>query len=505
MKQFVLTLLITALCGSAAVSAQTSEKIFTLNEAIDFALQKSFGMQNISLNLESTRQNQIARKGAFKTSANLSLLAPDIAETFSPDDDPKGFTIYNSRGRTLYMGALEIKQPLPTNGSFTLSTRLSQNLSSIRDAADKVQVKRFNTSTTLNFQQPLFTPNTLKLGLERANLSFESSNLQLQRTRLDIIYQVTQSFYSYYRATTQLQISRDEMEQKKVAHDLARNKYSAGLIPEVDALETEVDLALSRNSLFTAETGLQREADLFKQTIGMDLNENVVVAADVEYTPLKIDLEKAIELALANRPEMREGEISKRLREMDVTETDARSEFRASISAFYDLSGVSDANEKISASPYTLFRSSMDDLRQRPGNKGIKLNFQMPLWDSGVNKAETAAAIARYEQASLRLHNDRATIIRDTKDVVARVRQAQDRLDVLKKSQKVAERSYEISLARFNNGDITAQILSSNRDRLTQARSAFLNAYISFQTAAADLKRKTLYDFEKNESLIQSR
>ena len=100
------------------------------------------------------------------------------------------------------------------------------------------------------------------------------------------------------------------------------------------------------------------------------------------------------------------------------------------------------------------------------------------------------------------LDDEKVTVEREIKDVVARVREAENRLSVLEKSQKLAERSYEISLARFDNGDITAQNLALDRDRLNQARSAYLDAYIDYQTAVADLKRKTLYDFENDRSLI---
>jgi len=56
---------------------------------------------------------------------------------------------------------------------------------------------------------------------------------------------------------------------------------------------------------------------------------------------------------------------------------------------------------------------------------------------------------------------------------------------------------------RFDNGDVTAQELALDRNRLTQARSAYLDAYIDYQTAIADLKRRTLYDFEQNRSLVE--
>ena len=81
-------------------------------------------------------------------------------------------------------------------------------------------------------------------------------------------------------------------------------------------------------------------------------------------------------------------------------------------------------------------------------------------------------------------------------------KEAENRLEVLKKNQEVAQRVFDISLQRFNNGDITSQELALDRNRLTQAKFSFLNAYIDYKLALADLKRKTMWDFEMNQSLV---
>ncbi len=67
---------------------------------------------------------------------------------------------------------------------------------------------------------------------------------------------------------------------------------------------------------------------------------------------------------------------------------------------------------------------------------------------------------------------------------------------------ELAGKSLDISLQRFDNGDITSQELALDRDRLTQARMAYLDAFIGFQLAGADLRRQTLYDFEAGASLV---
>ena len=485
----------------------SAQRTFTLQQAIDFALDNSYNVKNIRLNQESALQNLQATKGQFKTFANAFLLAPNLREELATVQFQDGIPDYRTTGTTQFAGTLNINQPLPTNGLFTLTSNLSQNQQSFftfDEQSSTVKLERldFLSSVTLRFRQPLFTPNTLKLGLEEANLDYENTTYDLRRTELDVIYSVTQSFFNYYRRVRQLEIARQELEQQQEAYDLASKKYNAGLIPEVEALQTEVDLAQSRNRVFTAETDLKRQEDFFKQTIGIPLEEEVSVLAEIDYKPVTIEQDRAVQFALENRLEIREAEIEQRLAEISVKRTKALSEFRVDLSAFYDLSGVSQTND-LGISPYTLFRESVDDLRDRPKNRGVSVTFSVPLWDSGVNRAQVAASRARLDQADLNLDNDKVTIVREVKDVVAQVIEGQKRLEVSEKSQRLAERSYEISLARFDNGDITSQDLALDRDRLTQTRSEFLDAYILYQTALADLKRKTLYDFENNRSLIE--
>ena len=137
--------------------------------------------------------------------------------------------------------------------------------------------------------------------------------------------------------------------------------------------------------------------------------------------------------------------------------------------------------------------------------QGISFALSAPLWDSDLNRARVAAARTRLDARELDLENERRVVVLDIRNAIARMREARSRLDVLKQSEEVARRSYEIDLARFENGNITAQELTQTRDGLTRAQQAYLEAYIQYQVAVADLKRQTLYDFEIGESLANRR
>ena len=74
---------------------------------------------------------------------------------------------------------------------------------------------------------------------------------------------------------------------------------------------------------------------------------------------------------------------------------------------------------------------------------------------------------------------------------------------MLTKSRQVGEKSFDISLNRFNNGDITSTELSRASDQLNQAKLSYLAAYVDYKLALADLKRKTLFDFDLKRSLVE--
>ncbi len=481
------------------------KKILSLKDAIDISLEKSYQMKSLRLSLVQAEENLTAAKGRFKTNADLRMDVPNYSEMVSETSVPNGLPVFNTTGRILYQGILDINQPLPTDGMFTLRSQVyHRDVSTyLADLIDNVKRKEMYTSLSLRFQQPLFTINRLKLGLKTANLNYERTSRRFKRSELDVIYAVTQSFFNLYRTTRQAEIAREDVNQQQELYDLAKKKFESGLIPEVEALQMEVDLAESQNSLVEAEGALSRAEDSFKQLIGLKLTDHVGVQTNLDYQSFQVPLERAIELALKYRSEIRESKIDVELAKIDVKETDGRSEIRGDISAFYDLTGISASTLPYNSSPRQLWNSSIDDMNRRPNNLGVVFSLSVPLWDWGVNAAEVAASQARLNDSELSLEEQKKIIVRQVREVVGKLGEAKSRLQVLQKSQKVAQRTFDISLERFNNGDITSQELALDRNRLNQAKFSLLNAYIDYKLAEADLKRKTMWDFEKNESLLE--
>ncbi|MBT4483013.1 MAG: TolC family protein [Candidatus Latescibacteria bacterium] len=492
-----LVFLISLFCTTSA----PAQRLLSLQDAIDIALEQSYEMKSLKLTLIEAEENRLAAKYRFRTNADLNLNTPRWAEDMREVPVANALPIYNSLGSMRYQSELNITQPLPTDGWLRLRSQVYQSKESNYFAETDNEIKRkdFLSSVRIWFNQPLFTYNRLKTGLKRAELGYERSSLVLSRSQLDIVYNVSNSFYSLYNSTRSSEISLETFEQQEKQYETASLKYEAGLIPEVEALQLEVNLANARSNVLLAEASLERQKEEFKKLIGLNLDEEIGVKTDIEYTHFDIDLDMAIRKGLVNRTELRENEINIELDRLSIKEIDARNEISANLSAYYDLTGRSDPTLPYGSGTRDLLESSWSDLERRPGNRGVTLTFSLPIWDSGVNKAEVASAKAGLRRIELQHEEEKKTIINSVRDAVRRVQTAESRLQVLQKSQDVAQRAYDISLERFNNGEITSQDLALDNDKLSNAKMSFLGAYISYKLSVEDLKRKTLWDFEKDE------
>jgi outer membrane protein len=165
----------------------------------------------------------------------------------------------------------------------------------------------------------------------------------------------------------------------------------------------------------------------------------------------------------------------------------SRNHFRIDLTARYGL----DRND-------TLFQELFHDFNR---SRSASVTVSVPLFDWGSNSLGVEAAEARHENSIAAADYVRQLVRQDVLDLLNKIHVAESRIQVLEKSVAVAQKGYEISLQRFRNGAITRNDLTLAQQRLTTAKTNSLNALVDYRLGVADLKRKTLWDFEKNASV----
>ncbi len=479
-----------------SLSAQHIKNL-TLNEAIKNALKKSYKVRSYNENKIAMEENYRYNQTQFKPRLDLSLFAPRWDEMVTPIQRSDSLPVYNSIGSIQFGGVLKFTYMLPTGGSVSLSgTTFKEDLSTILALENyrKISSSQVYSQLALILEQPIFTTNILKENLSEAKYNYEKSQFYFERAQLDIIYEVTYSYYSLYRVTYERQIAYDKMLNSEEAYRVSKLKVESGRIPEGDLLIAEVELAQNKAKLSETANNLVRIKENFKHLIGYDINEEFEIITDLQYKVFPIDLKIAVQRGIENSLEIKQGKLNIRLQEIELDRAEREREFRGNIYAYYDLTGVSTEYGNIS----DLYRSSFRNVLERPPNRGITLSFSYPLfdWGRGSAKIQQEQAILRSEKLDIAEYETKIKL--EIHDLFRTIEDTKNRMKIYEKYNDVVKRSYNISIKRFENGDITNQELALEQTRLAESKMAYLDAFITYQLTIADLVRKTMWNFESN-------
>ena len=479
-------------------SALNAQQVYnlTLEESIEIAKGGSYEIQRLLKDQVIAENELSAATARLRTNVSMNFTLPQYTKTVNEWQDSLGISYFSSntlRG----IGGLNIRQPLPTDGTVSIQT----NLNSINDYTYDRRSTRFSTSIVLN--QPLnslWGYNSIRSDLKTARLNNERTNKALKRSELNLIYNVSNAFYGLLRLQKGLEIAQMNLERQIEASEISKNKYEAGLIREVENLQNEVDLVEMQNNYEEAKTSLEASTKLFIQLIGLELNANVTLKSEIDnYSIVTVDPNKAVEMALKNRLEIRENEIQIEMQKIQISRQRSDGLPQASLQASLDKIGIS--NMDISESFSNSISSSWGDLKDRPSNYNVGLTLSVPIIDWGRNRSLVRASKARLDQYLLDKENQERDIEVEVINLVADLQNTLSRLQSLEKSVSVAEKSYGITLQRYIDGDISSLELSMERDRLNRAQQMHLTAYINYQLSIADLMRKTFYDFENQRDI----
>ncbi len=479
-------------------SALQAQNIYTLDleSSIELAKEKSRTMLILRQRMEGASFNLKAATSQFKTHVSLSLTAPQYTETIRQWEDSSGISFYPVR-QNLVNGNLIITQPLPTDGNLFIRSGV-QNLVDYNDNNRSAQV-----TSSIGFRQPIeafFGYNNLKLGYNQARLAYDLSLKQLKREELNLVYNISQDFFTLISYFERMNIAQLSQNKQREAYEIAKSKYAAGLIREVEALQMEVDLSAASNNLDIATVDYLAQVRLFKENLGINLNDSVIVKNALDYLSVNVDVEKAVIMALENRLELKENEIQIELQQMEIKRRKAAGMINGTIQLNYNFIGVN--KNDLSIPLQTSLNNTWQNLMDRPGSFGVGLTVNIPIIDWGENKAKVHSAQATLRQNQYQMDAEKVSIERDIRTTVDRLQSSLRRLQLLEKNVTVAEKSFEISRQRYANGDIDSQAMALERERLNNAYISRLESYINYKLLLSDIMRKTFFDFEKNKSMI---
>jgi len=281
--------------------------------------------------------------------------------------------------------------------------------------------------------------------------------------------------------------SREEYQNRKESYNIIKNKVDAGLTAKEELLQAELDMLSSKSTMQNNEVDLDNVKDQFKQALGIPLEEDIMVIADISVIPVDVDLKQALDYALNNRMELRQRQIDIEQGQFDIIKTNALNEFRGDIGIEVGLFGM---DEKLG----NMYHKPTD-------NQSVNFTLDIPLWGWGEKKARLRATEAALQAKEYNLKDEEVNIKLTIRQIYRNLGNLLTQIEIARKNQENAELTYEISLEKYRNGDLTSMDLNLQQNQLTQKKNALINAIINYKLELLNMKLQTLYDFE-NKQLI---
>jgi len=247
--------------------------------------------------------------------------------------------------------------------------------------------------------------------------------------------------------------------------------YSEGMVSEFDMLQAEVQLENIRPVVLRMENVLQTAKDGFKITLGIDQSEQVDVSGNIELEPLDLSNEdELIQLALENNFSIKSLDLKKQVDEAFIQLDVSR--YWPTLAGFanYSYAGSSDAWNYQNYSYST-----------------IGLNLSINLWEGNRTKNKVEQSTITFKQTEEQLLQLKDYTTLEVKSKILELKRVKSLVEVQERTVELAQKAYDISTIRYQEG-AGSQLELQNADQdLRQARLNRVQAIHSYLVTKYEL------------------
>lgn len=423
---------------------------------------------------------------------------------------------------------------LPTiNGSTGMGLRLGRSIDPTTNGFTNTQFLYNNFG--LNGGVQVYNAGKLKNTIEASTLSWQASEADKENTSNDVSLSVATYYLQVLSAIEQTEIAKIQISQTKEQLVATKKRVEVGLLPELNLLELETQLANDSSAFITASSNIEQSKMLLKALLNLDASKPFdIQSQSVDQIKLQsfADLQPDYVFGVAsqNLPGVKAAAL--RVKAASKNELVAKASFYPSISFGYNLSSnFSNVFNYISGynfsgystsganTPFVMVNSAKYYIQspvftpvtaqrnwgnvwngwgnQVNNNFGQSFGFQMniPIFNANQSKISYAQAKLNFRSATLQEENTNLKLKQDIYTAYTNAVVAFNKLAATQKALNAAEKTYQFATKRYDLGLLGTIELLNNQNN-------FLKAKVNFKSAQYEyVFRIKLLEFYKGEAL----
>ncbi len=419
----------------ALPSAGYSQKIYTVDDCIEIALENNLSISN-------SRYDQLIYQEQIKEAKRSAL-------------------------PTIGLGAeYDVYMKLPTT--------VFPN-SAFDPAGEGFNAAAFGTGQqstySLQLNQVIYNPS-LGVAIKAAGRLNELGNIQYEQTQEDIVYQVASNYYNAQVLSKQIAMLQANSTSLDTLITSTRYMEENGLVNITDVNRLVVNKASIDNSIATIQADYDLLINSLKLLLNLDQSANLTIVK--ELSPESVIPSYSSDLSVQNRTDIKF--LHKQMEILDLQEKQITSGYQPSLSAVatYGVMGFGEND----ANYYEHYDFSY-----------IGLQMNWTLFDGLVKRTQRKQKRLEMSQLQSSLSMTRRNIENEHTNALSKYRTHLTELENQKYALELAEDLYANTNFQYSEGLVGVQEVIQVKDDLTEAQTNYLNAWVNLQQAKLDLAK----------------
>jgi outer membrane protein TolC len=432
-------LLVSPVRGWPEPADSTPDNTLTLEQAVAAALQNNRQVQIAALEVRKNEHAESAQRTRRLPNFSLSALAAQLLSPVDVHFDRGSFGTYPGVG------------PIPDRDR---DVRTPRKLTTVLDG---------------QVTQPLTHLHRIKLGLRMRQATTQAARESLRAQQQAVIAQVKQSYYQLLQTQSALDANEEALTFDRELERVVANDVTQQVALQADLLQVKAQLAQQEYETITLRHSFATTQDQLNRLMGRDVRTEFRVSAVPEIPTLDQDLATLQQLALQQRPELREARLKVTQANYDRQITQSQYTPDVSVGLRY-------------AQPY-----NVDVMPDKFISVGVSLTWEP--WDWGRKRDEMAEKRQVIEQARKAVQETEAQVLIDVNTHYRRLREAQELLRVTQALQSARREKTRVVMNQYTQKAALLKDVLQERSSLADATHQYKEALLQFATAQAGLEK----------------
>ncbi len=381
---------------------------------------------------------------------------------------------------TVFSGFPQLSSSVDYMNNLELATVLIPNFFEGK-FEEKIPVQfgtRHNVSAGFTLSQLIFNGSYF-VGLKTSKIFRQLADQNHTRTQLEILQTVTDTYYLILVSEESERILSSNLANLEKTHYEIRERYKEGFVAETDADLVQISVTKLKNSLQAIVRQKEVAYKLLNFQMGLDLSAQIALTDKLEDVLQQIDISKTAntEFDLEQNIDYKLLETQEQFSKMALQNEKAK--YFPTITAFFSYQ-------------WSAYRDEFNILNFQERwfrTKVLGVSINIPLFTSGVQRAKVAqASIALKQARTARIQASHGLTV-EAASVKSALDSAYENYLNTKENMGLAQRVYDVTLIKYNEGVASSMDLTQAHDKYLMAQSEFIQAMSGLLTTKNKLDR----------------